>query len=576
MATDLDRDIKRIGDFLTGAGQMFETRPVERRGVSMPTFVNAPPTLAHFMAHFSNVHKDAVFIVDGDQRMTFGEVYAAAACVAHGLVTRHGMQRGDRVGIAARNSANWVVAYMGVLMGGGCATLLNGWWTGEELAYGINLCECSLVLADPQRAARLDGMAHDAKVVVFTHDGPAPTGLEPVWAEGATAMTMLGTLGPDDLATILYTSGSTGSPKGAYSDHLGVTSAVMNYVAQTAMILQIFTERGEAPTVQPSALVTVPLFHVTGEVPVFLQSFAMGRKLVLMPKWDATEALRLLDEEKITYFVGVPLMSYELATHPDRDKYDLSQCKTFAAGGAPRPPEHVTKIKEAFSEGFPVLGYGLTETNGVGCGNLNENYMAKPGSTGTASKPLVDLAILDDDGKALPQGQVGEVCIRSVCNFLGYWKNEEATRAAYTDDGWFRTGDLGYLDADDYLFIVDRKKDIIIRGGENIACIEVEQEIYAHPHIAECSVFGVADERLGEIPAAVYVAKEGHRVDPDDLKEFLAERLAKFKIPQFLWPVNEALPRLGTQKIDKPTLRARYQAEAEAMLANGEAGSGAA
>jgi long-chain acyl-CoA synthetase len=565
MATDLDRDIKRIGDQLTGPGQMFETRLVDRRGVAMPAFVNAPPTLAHFMAHFSNLHKDAVFIVDGDRRMTFGEVYAAAAHVAHGLVSRHGMQRGDRIGIAARNSASWVVAYMGVLMGGGCATLLNGWWTGEELAYGINLCECSIVLADPQRAARLDGIGHDAEVVVFTHDGPPSAGLEAVWAEGDTATTMLGTLGPDDLATILYTSGSTGSPKGAYSDHLAVTSAVMNYVAQTAMILQIFTERGEAPTVQPSALVTVPLFHVTGEVPVFLQSFAMGRKLVLMPKWDATEALRLLDEEKITYFVGVPLMSFELATHPDRDKYDLSQCRTFAAGGAPRPPEHVTRIKQAFSEGYPVLGYGLTETNGVGCGNLNENYMAKPGSTGTASKPLVDLAILDDDGKPVKQGAVGEVCIRSVCNFLGYWKNEDATRAAYTDDGWFRTGDLGYLDEDDYLFIVDRKKDIIIRGGENIACIEVEQEIYAHPHIAECSVFGIADERLGEIPAAVYVAKEGHSVDPDDLKEFLAERLAKFKIPQFLWPVEDALPRLGTQKIDKPTLRARYQALAEEL-----------
>jgi long-chain acyl-CoA synthetase len=558
MATELDRDIQRISEQLTADGQMFATRMVERRGVQMPAFVNAPPSLAHYFAHFCNQHKDTLFIVDGDQRLTFGEIYAAASSVAHGLATRHGMKKGDRVGIAARNSANWIVAYMGVLMGGGCATLLNGWWTGEELAYGIELCECSLVLADPQRAARLEGTNHGAQVVVFTHDGPPSLGLEPVWAEGGTAMQMLGELGPDDLATILYTSGSTGSPKGAYSDHLGVVSAVMNYVAQTAMILQILTERSEAPTVQPSGLVTVPLFHVTGEVPVFLQSIAMGRKLVLMPRWDATEALRLLDKEKITYFVGVPLMSYELATHPDRDKYDLSQCKTFAAGGAPRPPEHVTKIKEAFSEGYPVLGYGLTETNGVGCGNLNENYMLKPGSTGTASKPLVDLAILDDDGKPVPQGQVGEVCMRSVCNFLGYWKNEEATAAAYTEDAYFRSGDLGYLDEDGYLFIVDRKKDIIIRGGENISCIEVEQEIYAHPHIAECSVFGLPDERLGEIPAAVYLAKDGHTVRASDLQEFLAERLARFKIPQHLWQVDEALPRLGTQKIDKPALRKKY------------------
>jgi len=558
MATELDRDIQRIADHLTGPGQMFETRLVERRGVAMPAFVNSPPSLAHYFAHFSMQHKDTLFIVDGDQRLTFGEIYAAAANVAHGLATRHGMQRGDRVGIAARNSANWIAAYMGVLMGGGCATLLNGWWTGDELAYGIDLCECSLVLADRQRAARLDGTRHGAKVVVFEHDGPPANGLAPVWAEGDTAAAMLGTLGPDDLATILYTSGSTGTPKGAWSDHLGVVSGVMNYVAQTATIVQLLTERNEMPTVQPSALVNVPLFHVTGEVPVFLQSFAMGRKLVLMPKWDATEALRLLDREKITYFVGVPLMSYELATHPERDKYDLSACRTFAAGGAPRPPGHVAQIKTAFSQGFPVLGYGLTETNGVGCGNLNENYIAKPGSTGTASKPLVDLTILDDDGAPLPQGQVGEVCMRSACNFLGYWRNEEATAAAYTAEGYFRSGDLGYVDDDEYLFIVDRKKDIIIRGGENIACIEVEQEIYAHPDIAECSVFGLPDERMGEIPAAVYVPKDGRTVSPEQLKEFLARRMAKFKIPQHLWQVDEALPRLGTEKIDKRALRTKY------------------
>ena len=572
MASELDKDIQRISNSQTQAGQMFETRMVERRGVSMPAFVNAPPTLAHYVAHFSAQHKDTLFIVDGDLRMTFGEIYAAARNVAHGLVTLHGMQRGDRIGIAARNSANWIIAYLGVLMGGGCATLLNGWWTGEELGYGIDLCECSLVLADPQRAARLDGVDHTAKVVVITHDGPPSRGLEAVWAEGDTATEMLGVLGPNDLATILYTSGSTGSPKGAYSDHLGVVSGVMNYVAQTAMVLQILTERNEAPTVQPSALVAVPLFHVTGEIPLFLQSFALGRKLVLMPKWDATEALRLLDEEKITYFVGVPLMSFELATHPDRDKYDLSQCKSFAAGGAPRPPEHVTKIREAFPDGYPLVGYGLTETNAVGCGNLNENYIAKPGSTGTASAPLVDMAILDDAGQALPSGQVGEVSFRSVCNFLGYWRNEEATEAAYTSDAYFRTGDLGYVDEDGYLFIVDRKKDIIIRGGENISCIEVEQEIYAHPHIAECSVFGVADERLGEIPAAVYVVKDGYEVGAEDLKEFLCERLAKFKVPQFLWAVEDALPRLGTEKIDKPALRAKYQPLAEAA----KAGSGAA
>ena len=561
MQTDLDRDINRVTDAVTADGQMFALKTVTRRGVDMPAFVNAPPSLAHYFAHFCNQNKDALFLVDGDQRLTFGEVYAAAGKVADGLATRHGVKKGDRVGIAARNSAQWAIAYMGTIMAGGCATLLNGWWTGEELAYGIDLCECSLVLADAPRAARLDEIEHGATIVVFDHD---EAGLAPITGDGDTATRMLGELGPDDLATILYTSGSTGNPKGAYSDHLGVVSGTMNYICQTAMILQLLTERGEAPTVQPSALVSVPLFHVTGEIPVFLQSIAIGRKLVLMPKWDAGEALRLLDEEKVTYFVGVPLMSYEMATHPDRDQFDLSQCKSFAAGGAPRPVEHVNKIKESFPNGFPLLGYGLTETNAIGAGNLNENYLAKPGSTGMASRPLVDMAILDDAGKALPQGEVGEISIRSTANFLGYWKDEEATKAAYTDDAYFRTGDLGYLDPEGYLYIVDRKKDIIIRGGENIACIEVEDAIYAHPAVAECSVFGLPDERMGEVPAAVYLTQPGESLSPDDLKSYLAEHIAHFKIPEKLWQAEEQLPRLGTQKVDKRAVKALYAKDSAA------------
>ena len=560
MPTQLDQDIDRITKAVTAPGQMFELTEVTRRGVTMPAFKNAPPSVVHYFAHFCNEKKDETFLVEGDQRMTFGEVWHAATHVAHSLATEHGIEKGDRVGIAARNSSNWIVAYMGILMAGGCATLLNGWWTGEELAYGIKLCECKLVLADPQRAARLEDEDHPARVIVFDHGVPSQ-GLASVWAAGDTAMKMLGQIGPDDLATILYTSGSTGHPKGAYSDHLGVVSGTMNYVCQTAMMLQLLTERGEAPTVQPSALVAVPLFHVTGEVPLFLQSFAMGRKLVLMPKWDATEALRLLAEEQITYFVGVPLMSYEIAVHPEREKYDLSQCKTFAGGGAARPIEHVKKIKDAFQDGYPVLGYGLTETNGVGAGNLNENYLAKPSSTGMPSLPLVDMAILDDDGTPLEQGMVGEVSIRSVCNFLGYWKDEDATRAAYSDDAYFRTGDLGYLDEDNYLFIVDRKKDIIIRGGENISCLEVEEAIYAHPAVAECSVFGLPDERFGEIPAAVYHTHEGRDLTPEDLQEFLHEHIATFKVPTIMWRSEEQLPRLGTQKVDKRTVKATFAKE---------------
>jgi acyl-CoA synthetase (AMP-forming)/AMP-acid ligase II len=329
---------------------------------------------------------------------------------------------------------------------------------------------------------------------------------------------------------------------------------------QSLMAFTYLDASGSAPTSQACALVAVPLFHVTGEVPVFLQSFALGRKLVLMPRWDAGEALRLMEKEKVSYFAGVPLMSYEIATHPDRPKYDISSCTGFAAGGAPRPVEHVGKIKEAFPDGFPLLGYGLTETNGVGCANFNENYLAKPSSTGKPSRPLVDLAILDDDGNKLPQGQIGEISIRSVCNFMGYWDNEEATKAAYTADRYFRTGDLGRVDEDGYVYIVDRKKDIIIRGGENITCIEVEEAIYAHDAIAECSVFGIPDERMGEVPAAVFYLKPGHELTGPELREFLLAHIAPFKVPlvDHIWVSDKALPRLGTQKIDKRTVRKMF------------------
>jgi len=566
MPTPLDNALETIITQLSQDGQPFATVDFERDGVTMPAFASAPPTLAHYFAHFCNEHKDVPFLVDGDVRMTFGDAYAAALCVAEGLVTKQGMEKGDRVGIAARNSANWIVSYMGIVMAGGCATLLNGFWSGDELAYGIRLAGCSMVIADDARRERLEGTQHDAKLIGIGHGCAPSEGLSQIWAapsgDGpAIAMQKLGELGPDDLATILYTSGSTGQSKGAWSDHRGVVSGTMSYVAQSAMAKLLLESQGQDVSAQPCALVAVPLFHVTGEVPLFLQSYAIARKLVLMPKWDATEALRLMEEEKVTYFVGVPLMSYEMATHPDREKYDLSACKSFAAGGAPRPLEHVTRIKEAFPGGFPLLGYGLTETNGVGCGNFNENYMAKPGSTGRASKPLVDLAILDDDGKRLDQGEIGEVCIRTVANFRGYWDNEEATREAFTDDQYFRTGDLGYLDEDEYLFIVDRKKDIIIRGGENITCIEVEDAIYANDDIAECSVFGLPDDRFGEVPAAVIRVKDGRDpMTPAQLREFLLSRIAPFKVPleEHIWTTNEMLPRLGTQKIDKKSLREAY------------------
>lgn len=559
MATELDQMMQAVMDSLTAEGGQLATIPYEKYGQKLPMLAAAPPALPYYFAHFCAQHGDAEFLIDGDIRLSFADTYAAAQRVAQGLIAHHGMQKGDRVGIAARNSANWIISFFGILMSGGVATLLNGWWQGEELAHGINSVECSLVLADKQRADRITEMqgGTDAKIVLIDHDVLPDQGLANVIGDAGTDVELPALTG-DDLATILFTSGSTGQSKGAYSDHRGVVQGTFSYIAQTIMAAAIMTQRGNPPQGQPATLLNVPLFHVTAMVPVLLQSVGIGRKLVLMPKWDAKHAMQLIEQEKVTYFVGVPLMSYELATHPERNQYDLTSCTAFAAGGAPRPVDHVTRIKEEMEWAFPLLGYGLTETNGVGCGNFNENYMAKPNSTGTASRPLVDLAILDDEGKPMAQGDIGEVSIRSIANFLGYWNNEEATKSAIMPDGYFRTGDLGYLDEEGYLFIVDRKKDIVIRGGENISCIEVEAAIYAHDNIAEACVFGLPDDRFGEVPGATYYCKPGRDVSEEALREFLQAKLAPFKIPARFWPASEPLPKLGTAKIDKVSLRKHY------------------
>jgi long-chain acyl-CoA synthetase len=559
MPTALDLAIDATVRKLMSDDGPLTVTPVMKYGVEMPMFTKAPANLADFYAYFCHLHAEKEFVVDGDLRLSFGDCYSAARALAGGLVEGHGLKKGDRVGIAARNSANWLIINMAIVIAGGVSTLLNGWWTGGELADGIRMVDCRIVLADEQRAARLDGQdIGNAQIILFEHDCPPLTGLAAVMAKGGGTDTPMPSIDPTDVATILYTSGSTGQSKGAYSDHRAVVQGTMSYAGQSMVFFELMSAAGAILPAQAAALVNVPMFHVTASVPLILQSFAIGRKLVLMPKWDAEEAMRLIEKEKISYFVGVPLMSFEIASHPNRHKYDLTSCTAFAAGGAPRPVDHVKKIRKEMAHAFPLLGYGLTETNGVGCGNFTENYLAKPESTGPATKPLVDVQMLDDDGNILPQGERGEVCIRTIANFSGYWNNDDATNSAFTKDGWFRTGDIGYLDPDGYLYIVDRKKDIIIRGGENISCPEVEAAAYEHVAIAELSVFGIADDRYGEVPGLVYHCKDGADVSPDELKAFIAERLAPFKVPVHFWNVPDALPRLGTQKIDRVTLRREY------------------
>ncbi|MBX9881441.1 MAG: acyl--CoA ligase [Sphingomonas sp.] len=560
MPSVLDQRMDAVLAALTAPGGQLPLTSVTRDGRDYPAIATAPPALSYYFAHFCQQHGDKTFLVAGEERLSFAEVYAIAQNVARALVSGFGVAKGDRVGIAMRNSPSWIALYMGVLMAGGVATLLNGWWQAGELAEAVADVECRLVFADAPRAQRLaEATGVGAEVVAIDDRLPLAQALARLTERGRDDAA-LPILGPDDLATILFTSGSTGRSKGAYSDHRAVTQAVFNYLTSALTMFAILSQEGGSAPTEHATLLNVPLFHVTAEVPVFLQSFAMGRKLVLMPKWDAEEAMRLIEREKVTYFVGVPLMSYEILTHPNRARYDLSTVTDFAAGGAPRPVEHVRRLNEEMGGAKPLIGYGLTETNGVGCGNFRDNYLAKPNSTGRASPPLVELAILDGNERPVPAGTRGEVAIRSICNFRGYWNNPQATAAAFTTDGFFLTGDIGYLDEDGYLFIVDRKKDIIIRGGENISCQEVEAALYENPAVAECAVFGLPDERYGEVPGAVVLIRAGEVMDAEALCDFLEARIAKFKVPAKIWLAEGPLPRLGTEKIDKVALKAEYRA----------------
>jgi long-chain acyl-CoA synthetase len=554
MPSDLDRtyDAVLAAVTQTPGGRILIGQDEQGRAIVS----NFPPTLPMLFDIFCQLNGAVEGVVCGDERMTFAELHGHATRLAKALVGA-GIAKGDRVAIAMRNCPAWIASYMAIAKAGGVAVLVNGWWTPDELAHGLRLTDPKLVIADAPRAKRIEATGLGLDVVTLPVERHLDEALAPLLARGA-GDAELPSVTPDDDATILFTSGSTGAAKGAVSTHRAVTTGVYAYATSLAVLRGIRESKGETVP-QPKTLINVPLFHVTGAVPVMLNSFVIGRTMVLMPKWDPGEALRLISQEKITYFVGVPTMSLELMQHPDRDKYDLSSLSDIAAGGAPRPVAHVPRLQESFRAAQPALGYGLTETNAVGCGNFWQNYADKPASTGRAQKPYVELAILGEGDRHLPSGERGEIAIRSAATIRAYWRDEAATSAAFTADGYFKTGDIGYLDEDGYLFIVDRKKDIIIRGGENISAQEVEAAIYAHKGVSEASVFGIPDERLGEVPGAVIYCENGG-VTKEELCDFLAEHIAAFKLPAQIWIHQQPLPKLGTGKIDKVSLREKYRA----------------
>jgi acyl-CoA synthetase (AMP-forming)/AMP-acid ligase II len=546
---------------ITSEGQLLEVQPIKRPWGQQLAFKNAPPSLGGFFM-FMLQHADKTFLVYREERYTFGETWSHANAVAAAL-QKQGVEKGDRVVIAMRNYPEWIFGFIGIVLAGGVAVPLNAWWQGQEIQDAIDDAGAMLALVDGERHQRLKSVNASVKQIVmrgapadenamayadFIEVGAAPTPVE---------------IGPDDDATIFYTSGSTSYPKGAVSTHRALTNVMFNFAAFG--LAQQAVEKGvtgkEPSTEQAATLLSVPLFHVTGCHSIFMISVLAGRKMVILDKWDAEEALRLIEKERITTFMGVPTMSRELTEHPSRDKYDLSSLTEINAGGAARPASHVKRLLDQFPDIRPGMAYGLTETNGTGAINNRDGYKARPASTGRAPKPLAELAVFDDEGAALPDGAIGEIAVRAISIARGYWNRPDDTAKAFTKDGWFKTGDLGFLE-DGYLTIVDRKKDMILRGGENIACQEVEAAMQSDAEVLEACVFGVPDERLGEAVSAVVYVAAPRVFDTNRHQDFLASRLAGFKRPSVIHVVEDPLPRLGSGKIDKLTIKELFRVKA--------------
>jgi long-chain acyl-CoA synthetase len=545
-----DAEFRRAIKSATQKGQPFEVCKIRRGNSEYLTFRNAPLTLKQ-MVDESARFSDKEFVVFGDERYSFSQMLAMGRRVGNGLIARD-IKPGDRVGIVARNSPQWVAAFMGIVSAGGVAVALNSWWTGRELAHGIRDSGMKCLFADEERLARLHGLQAMPEVDIIGIGASSTAVLSfDAFVEAAAESAVDVAIQPEDDATILYTSGSTAHPKGVVSSHRAIIHAVVSVEFITIVASRFFAG---ADAKNPASLLTVPLFHTTGLISQLLAAIRRGRKLVGMHKWNAEEALKLIEVEKITHIGGVPTMAVELVQSPEFDTTDTSSLVSIGLGGAALAPAHVKSIASAFTTTTPATGYGLTETNGLAATIGAANLIKRPKSCGRAVPPTVTVRIVDEDGKNCRAGQQGEILIYGAMNFSRYWNDEPATSATLVD-GWVRTGDVGYMDDEEFLFITDRAKDLIIRGGENISCQEVEAVLYEHPGVRECAVFGITDDRLGEIVACVIRPRDGIALLPDEVAEHLQTRIARYKIPTQVQILHEPLPRTASGKIFKRALR---------------------
>ncbi|MHB8669209.1 MAG: class I adenylate-forming enzyme family protein [Acidimicrobiales bacterium] len=553
---------------LTGPAQLFEMDEVEIRGVRTRVWKNAPASLRAIL-ETSRGHGGSIFVVHEDERVSFEDHYVRAATFARRLVEGLGVRKGDRVAIAMRNLPEWVVAFWGAASVGAIVVPLNAWWTGPELAYGLADSGAKVLVADGQRIERLTPHLGELDLVgiIGVRGGEERVGAGAAGGQILNFSEFLGALDPtvalpamdlepDDDATIFYTSGTTGKPKGALGTQRNICGNLISLIfgsARSAM-RSAASRRAEAGQGGQNAyLLSVPLFHATGCHSVLLANTALGGKLVMMHRWDPERALELIERERVTVFGGVPAMVWQVLESPDLAKRDTSSVTGISYGGAPAPPELVRRIAEHFPGRVPGNGYGLTETSSVTTFNGGDDYLAHPDSVG-AAVPVCDLQVVDGGGNVLAPGSIGELWIKGPNVVKGYWNKPVETAEAITD-GWLHTGDVARLDDEGFVFIVDRAKDMVIRGGENVYCVEVEAALFEHPAVSDAAVIGIPHQVLGEEVGAVVHLAPGMEATEQELKDHLASRLAAFKIPARMWFRDEPLPRNPAGKVLKRELR---------------------
>ncbi len=537
---------------LTAPGQFYELATEQGAHGPLRVFVNAPASLRRL---FADTATDAPFIVFGEERLTFREAHDAAARMGHVLVHVFGIEPGDRVAISMRNYPEWIVAFMAITSVGAVAVAMNSLWQPDEMAYGLRDSGAKVLVADQERLDRLAQCSPAPAIDVIAVRPAHPAQHAHVWStlDGAAPAVLPHVLiEPTQPATIFYTSGSTGHPKGVVSSHRNIISALFSWELDAAVATLRAGTPADTGAPAPATLLAVPLFHVTGANAVYLSSYRAQCKVVCMYKWDPEVAAELIEREQITSVVAPAAMTGDLLRVATHTRRDLSSLRRVGGGGAPRAPEQVRQIGSSFDHVAPTTGWGMTETNAIGAGIAGADYLGRPESSGRCSAVL-QLKVVDDAGNELPTGQRGELLVRGTSMFSGYWNRPEVNSDVFVDGDWFRTGDVAYLDDEGFLFIVDRIKDLIIRGGENIGCGQVEAALLMHPAVHEAAVYAVPDERLGEAVGATVYGDPG--IDPAELRSFLSEHLARFEVPTHLRFVAEPLPRTPSGKILKRQLR---------------------